>query len=182
MDETHLSAKCAQAGEDPRLSQADVDEGRPGGDPVAPGEGTSSPVGLMVGRSSVPGPYGGVAPIRSRRTFEALRRTRARGRSGPLTVAFVAQTTWSGREVAYAINRQVGNAVTRNRLRRQLRSILAGQAPTLPAGAYLVRTGPDAPQLAFDELKVAMSQALGQATRRATDRSTPVAAGGGAVR
>ena len=181
MDETHLSTQRAQAGEDPRLSEADVDEGRPGGDPVAPGEGTSSPVGLMAGRPSVPSPNRGVAPIRSRHTFEALRRTRSRGRSGPLTVAFVAQTTWSGCEVAYAINRQVGNAVTRNRLRRQLRSILAGQAPTLPAGAYLVRTGPETPQLAFDELKVAMSQALGQATRRMGDRPIAVAAGGRTV-
>ena len=166
MDETHLSTQRAQAGQDPRLSQEDVDEGRPGGDPVAPGEGTSSPVGVMAGRPPVPGPKVGLAPIRSRHTFDALRRTRSRGRSGPLSVAFVPQTSWSGSEVAYAINRQVGNAVTRNLLRRRLRSILAGQAPTLPAGAYLVRTGREAPQLAFDELKVAMSQALERATGR----------------
>jgi ribonuclease P protein component len=82
--------------------------------------------------------------------------------------------------VAYVINRQVGNAVTRNRLRRRLRSILAGQAPALPTGAYLVRTGPDAPKLAFDELKVAMTQALEQASRPTGDRSA--AAGRGVVR
>jgi len=68
--------------------------------------------------------------------------------------------------------------VTRNRLRRQLRSILAGQAPTLPAGAYLVRTGSLAPQLAFDELKVAMSRALGQATRRMDEGPIAAATGG----
>jgi ribonuclease P protein component len=71
--------------------------------------------------------------------------------------------------VAYAINRKLGNAVTRNRLRRRLRSILSGHTSSLPAGAYLVRTGPEAPLLAFDELKVAMSQALEQAVRRAED-------------
>jgi ribonuclease P protein component len=92
-------------------------------------------------------------------------------------VAFVRQRTWSGLEVAYAINRQVGNAVIRNRLRRRLRSILAGQAAALPPGAYLVRTGPRAPQLTFDELKVAMSQALDQATRRPGDRPPAVATG-----
>jgi ribonuclease P protein component len=81
--------------------------------------------------------------------------------------------------VAFAINRQVGNAVTRNRLRRRLRSILVGHAPSLPAGAYLVRADRDAPQLAFDELKVAMSRALEQATRRSADRP---AAAHGAVR
>jgi ribonuclease P protein component len=68
--------------------------------------------------------------------------------------------------VAYAINRQVGNAVTRNRLRRRLRSIVSECAADLPTGAYLVRTGSDASQLAFYELKVAMSRALEQATRR----------------
>jgi ribonuclease P protein component len=182
MDEAHLSTKCAEAGEDPRLSQEDVDEGRPGGDPVAPGEGTSSPVGVMAVRPPVPGPKKGLAPIRSRHTFEELRRTRSRGRAGPLTVAFVPQNAWSGSEVAYAINRQVGNAVIRNRLRRRLRSILAGLAPSLPAGAYLVRTGPDAPLLAFDELKVAMSRALGQATRREDGRAVVAIAGGEARR
>ena len=92
-----------------------------------------------------------------------------RGRSGPIAVTFVPQRTWSQCEVAYVINRTLGNAVTRNRLRRRLRSILAGHTPPLPAGAYLVRTGPGAPQLAFDELKVAMSQALDQVVRRADE-------------
>jgi ribonuclease P protein component len=84
--------------------------------------------------------------------------------------------------VAYAINRQVGKAVTRNRLRRRLRSILAGQAPGLPAGAYLVRTGHGAPQLTFDELKVVMTQALRQATRLAGEPSPTTGAPSGAVR
>ena len=125
----------------------------------------------MDGTASRPEHRVVVATVRSRRTFDALRRTRARGRSGPLSVAFVPQSTSSGPEVAYAINRQVGNAVTRNRLRRRLRSILAGGASDLPAGAYLIRTGPEAPQLAFDELKVAMSRALEKATSRAPARA-----------
>jgi len=172
MDETHVSAERTETGQDARLPQADVDEGRPGGDPVAPGEGTPSPVGV-TGRT---GPETALAPIRSRHTFEALRRSRRRGRSGPLTVVFVPQSTWSRCEVAYAINRKLGNAVTRNRLRRRLRSILAGLAPSLPVGAYLIRTGPGASHLAFDELKVAMSQALDQVARRIVDRTQAVGA------
>ena len=81
--------------------------------------------------------------------------------------------------MAFVINRRVGNAVTRNRLRRRLRSILAGQAPTLPAGAYLVRTAPEASQLAFDELRAAMSRALEQATRRSGARPVAGATGSG---
>jgi len=132
----------------------------------------------MAGSGSEPGPAVRPAPVRSRQTFETLRHSRERGRSGPLSVAFVPQRTWSGLEVAYAINRQVGNAVIRNRLRRRLRSVLAEHAPALPAGVYLVRAGPEAPQLTFDELKVAMRQALEQATRRSDDRPTPMAAHG----
>jgi ribonuclease P protein component len=76
------------------------------------------------------------------------------------------QKTWSKTEVAYAINRRTGNAVARNRLRRRMRAIMAEEAPTLPVGAYVVSTGPTGPMLDFDELKVAMSQALERATRR----------------
>ena len=75
--------------------------------------------------------------------------------------------------MAYAINRQVGSAVVRNRLRRRLRAIMAEQAPSLPAGAYVVRTGPGGPSLGFDELKVAMSQALEKATSGRARRSPP---------
>jgi ribonuclease P protein component len=173
MDETYLSAECAEAGEDARIPQEDVDEGRPGGDPVAPGEGTPSPVGVTFGGNT----RTALGPIRSRQTFEDLRRSRAKGRSGPLSVAFVPQSTWSRCEVAYAINRKLGNAVTRNRLRRRLRSILSGHTSSLPAGAYLIRTGTGAPMLAFDELKVAMSQALEQALRRADGPTRVTVAG-----
>lgn len=153
MDETYVPTERAQEGEDPRLPQADVDEGRPGGDPVAPGEGTPSAVGVSSG----------VGPIRSRRTFDELRRSASRGRSGPVAVSFLAQGTWSRPEVAYAINRQVGSAVVRNRLRRRLRAIVSEQASSLPVGAYVVRTGPVGASMGFNELKVAMSQALERA-------------------
>jgi ribonuclease P protein component len=162
MHETHLSAQRTQAGEDARVPQAHVYQGRPGGDPVAPGEGTPSPVGVISAES----PQWPLTPIRSRRTFEDLRRSRIRGRSGPLTVVFVPQNTWSRCEVAYAINKKLGNAVTRNKLRRRLRSILSEHATGLPAGAFLIRTDPGASSLAFNELKVAMSQALERAVGR----------------
>jgi ribonuclease P protein component len=162
MHETHLSTQRTQAGKDPRVPQAHVYQGRPGGDPVAPGEGTPSPVGVISAKS----PERALTPIRSRHTFEDLRRSRIRGRSGPLTVVFVPQTTWSRCEVAYAINKKLGNAVTRNRLRRRLRSILSDRASELPAGAYLIRADPGAPSLAFNELRVAMSQALERAVGR----------------
>ena len=113
----------------------------------------------------------GRAVIRSRRTFELLKRSSSRGRSGPLGVSFVEQPAWSRPEVAYAINRQIGSAVVRNRLRRRLRAIVSEQAASLPVGAYVVRTGPGGTSLGYDELRVAMSQALERAVGRPTGRS-----------
>jgi ribonuclease P protein component len=85
-----------------------------------------------------------------------------------LSVAYVEENAWSRPQIAFAISRQVGGAVVRNRLRRRLRAIVSGQATSLPPGAYVVRSGPGGPLLEFDELKVAMSQALEQATRSGT--------------
>ncbi|MGO8870713.1 MAG: ribonuclease P protein component [Acidimicrobiales bacterium] len=119
----------------------------------------------------------GTGPIRSRITFEELRRTRARGRSGPISVSYLEQRSWSEPQVAYGISRRLGNAVVRNRLRRRLRAIMLEEAPSLPAGAYVVHVGPSGPTLEFDELKVAMSQALERATRQASGRRSPTGAG-----
>ena len=121
--------------------------------------------------TSGPGSRRGVEPVHSRTTFAELRTGATRGRNGPLTVAFVAHPEWDRSQVAYAVNRRVGNAVTRNLLRRRLRSIIVERAPDLPVGAYVVRGGEEAPALTFDQLKVAMSQALDQATRRSAARA-----------
>jgi ribonuclease P protein component len=83
-----------------------------------------------------------------------------------LTVLFLEQKSWSEAEVSYAINRRVGTAVVRNRLRRRLKAIMTELAPSLLAGAYVVRTGPDSSTLGYEELRVAMSRAVEKATRR----------------
>ena len=168
MDEAHIPAEHTKTGQDPRIPQADVDQSRTGRDPRPPGEGTPATVGMTAGdRPSAARP----GPVRSRRTFEALRRSSSKGRSGPFTVRFLRQSAWSRTEVAYAINRRVGNAVVRNRLRRRMRAIMAEQASSLPVGAYVVSTGPGGSKMGFDELKVALSQALERATARTPARS-----------
>jgi ribonuclease P protein component len=55
-----------------------------------------------------------------------------------------------GARVAYAVNRAVGGAVDRNRVRRQLRAIV--RDTELAPGAYLVAVSPAAAKLPFDEL------------------------------
>ncbi len=122
---------------------------------------------------------GVVGRVRSDRTFAALRRSSCRGRHGPVSVSFVARPEWTRCEVAYAVNRKVGGAVVRNRLRRRMRAILAGQETGLPVGAYMVRSGPDGAMLDFDELRMAMTRAVEQATNRPAPGSRPPARGPG---
>ena len=167
MDEADLSTQRAQTRQDARISQADVDKGRPGRHPVAPGEGAPAPVGVTTG----PFRRAGVGPIRSRGTFADLRRSSSRGRSGPVSGSFGDRPDWDRPQVAYAVNRKVGNAVQRNLLRRRMRAIVSEQALGLPVGAYVVRGGREGPTLEFNELKVAMSQALEKATSRTPPRA-----------
>jgi ribonuclease P protein component len=175
MNETDLPTERAEAGQDPRVPQTDVDQGWTGGDPVAPGEGASSAVGVTGGPPAGHRRVAGVEALRSRRSFEAVRRSATRGRAGPLTVHFLEEASWSRPKVAYAISRRTGSAVVRNRLRRRLRAIMSAQAQSIPVGAYVIRTGPDGTRLGFDELKVAMSRALERAT---SGRATGTAATG----
>lgn len=68
--------------------------------------------------------------------------------------------------VAYAINRKVGTAVVRNRIRRRLREALAAldreDPGSLPVGDYLFTADASAARLPFAELK----DAVRCATRR----------------
>ena len=81
-----------------------------------------------------------------------------------MSVTFLEQDTWSRPQLAFAVSRKVGNAVVRNRLRRQLRALFTEGRRQVPLGAYLVSTGPGAAGLPFDELRKAMTEALRAAT------------------
>ncbi len=159
MDETDVPTQRAQARQNTRLSQADVDQGGARRHTVPSGEGAPAPVGVTPRRL-------GVGPVRSRETFAELRRSASRGRHGPVSASFVAHPEWDRSRVAYAVGRKVGSAVQRNRLRRRMRAIVDDLVPDLPPGAYMVRSIEGGPVLDFDELKVAMSRALDKATSR----------------
>jgi len=75
----------------------------------------------------------------------------------------------AGVRVAYAISKPVGSAVVRNRVRRRLRSILAGidRAPrSLPPGVYLVWVRPGAADSSFDELRRHLLEAIAELSAR----------------
>jgi ribonuclease P protein component len=64
--------------------------------------------------------------------------------------------------VAFAVGRQVGTAVVRNRVRRRLRA--AARDLDLQPGAYLVGAGPEAVGLPYPELQGHLAEAVRKAT------------------
>jgi ribonuclease P protein component len=55
--------------------------------------------------------------------------------------------------VAFALGRALGPAVTRNVVRRRLRSLLTEQI-TLPSGIYLLGAQPSAATTSYEQLKL----------------------------
>jgi ribonuclease P protein component len=96
--------------------------------------------------------------IRLRRNFSGFSRPTARGKSGPIRVAYVSGE--SPAAVAYAIGKHVGNAVTRNRIRRRLRALIDNRPTPLSDGFYLVKCGIGTQELTYDELHHHLEQAL----------------------
>jgi ribonuclease P protein component len=106
--------------------------------------------------------------VRDRATFNALREGR-RGHAGPVRVTWVPEPgAATPPRVALAVGRRVGPAVARNRVRRQLRAVVAELAPGLAPGAYLVayRGAPGAP---FDDLRRQVAAAATTAGALAVD-------------
>lgn len=68
--------------------------------------------------------------------------------------------------VGYAIPRQVGNAVVRNRLRRRLRAALLPRLDDLAGLDVVVNARPEAAGAAWGALDGALAQALGGARDR----------------
>ena len=149
--ETHVPAQHSQAEEEARLPQSHAHSWRQSGHPQ------SSPARPHASQRLT-------WRIRDRATFEALAGTR-RTRRGPLSVRYVAVPGDTDARVAYAIGRDAGSAVRRNRIRRRLRAAIAraearGQ---LPAGAYLLGAGPEVLTMPFTELERGLDELLGAA-------------------
>jgi ribonuclease P protein component len=110
-----------------------------------------------------------VGRIKSRAAFAELQRSRARGFSGPVKAAFTPagddETAGLFPQVSYAIGRQCGSAVVRNRLRRRAREIARAEAPSLPRGRFLVRLEPGSVALSAAEFRTDVATALRRAGR-----------------
>lgn len=100
--------------------------------------------------------------ITHRREFERLRSHGRFRRSGPLGVRAERTEDDDRVFVAYAINRSVGNAVKRNRVKRQLREIIrvADERSVIQPGRYLVVVTPEAVTTSFNELQRHMQRLI----------------------
>jgi ribonuclease P protein component len=123
-----------------------------------------------------------VGRITSRAAFVDLQRSRCRGASGPVRATFVPaddQDADAGvyPQVGYAIGRNCGEAVVRNRLRRRVREVARHCGPDLPRGRYLLRleaAAADTPPAALrTHVMRALERAAATATSTAASTSTP---------
>src|SRR6185437_1053051 len=146
--EANLPTQYAQAGEDPRLPPAHVDAGRSGDPEGQAAQGASPAHRLNAAVPVMTRPA--VGRIHERSTFRALAKPAGRATRGPVRASFVPPPPDRNLQVpavAYAISRQHGSAVVRNRLRRRLRAAARLAAPVTPAGSYLLRPVPGAADL-----------------------------------
>jgi ribonuclease P protein component len=124
MREAHVPAQQPETEEDTRFPRAHAHPRRPGRDQGPAPAGPFPALGLIL-------------PVRARATFQALSRARRRT-AGVVTLRFVPGAPGDEPRLAVATGRTIGNAVTRNRVRRRLRAAVMAHRDDLVGGAYLV--------------------------------------------
>ncbi len=109
--------------------------------------------------------------LRRRTDFDTVVRGGQRVGHGPLAVHVC--TGMYATSVGFVVSRAVGNAVTRNRVTRQLRHLMRDRYGSLPSGTgVVVRALPAAAGRSSDELGDALDRALARALTRASDRTS----------
>ena len=148
MREEDVPAQQPEAKEDPWVSQPDAHSRRPRRDCSPAQQGPRQSLCLIW-------------RIRDRAEFRAVARARRR-RQGPVEVtSCVLGSSTEPPRVAYAVGRNVGNAVVRNRVRRRLRAAVAKHVQALtPGWGYLVRASASAADMTFSELDDAVRATL----------------------
>ncbi|WP_147795081.1 ribonuclease P protein component [Cellulomonas sp. Y8] len=118
------------------------------------------------------------AAHRMRRSADFERAVRGGARAGrsTLVVHLVTRTDpGPGPAVGFVVSKGVGNAVTRNRVKRRLRALATERLGTLPADADLVvRALAPAAEADYATLGRELDGALRTASRRRAERDAPV--------
>ena len=107
--------------------------------------------------------------------FEQAVRRGARGGRDTLVVHLTTRTDHSpsGPVVGLVVSKSVGNAVTRNVVKRRLRELVRSRLSSLPSTACIVvRALPPAAERPYAALGADLDSALGGAQRRAAQRQS----------
>lgn len=83
-------------------------------------------------------------------------------RRGGMSCRWIPDPSLLHPKVAYALSRQVGSAVRRNRLRRQLRAIVNSCAQEIPSGWILLSLSPRLSTASTEQLRLLFTEILGQ--------------------
>jgi ribonuclease P protein component len=149
--EAYLPAQQSPPSPQARFPCAHEHPCRSRGAEVPPGQGPDPTFGL-------------IDRVRERDAFVRLRRDGVRVRTDPLWCSFVLDPDLVPPQVAFAIGRAVGSAVSRNRLRRRLRVVLAGC--DVPPGLYLVGARVPACEQTFAELDATVCSLIDKVRRQ----------------
>jgi ribonuclease P protein component len=154
MREEDVSAEQPEAEKEARIPPSDAYARGTGGAAASSVQGPDAPLRLIW-------------RIRDRASFRALARARRR-RRGALTVTSVPTGFLSDPpRVAFAVDRRVGTAVARNRVRRQLRMAVRANADLLrPGHAYLVGASSASRQTPFRDLESTLRATLAEEADR----------------
>ena len=97
--------------------------------------------------------------------FSLAIRTGRRAGSGTLVVHLARPDSGDRARVGFVVSRAVGNAVTRNRVKRRLRELVRSQADVLPSGSVLVvRALPASAGASYAELRADLARCLTRVT------------------
>jgi ribonuclease P protein component len=116
---------------------------------VSPGKG-SSPAFRLIGR------------IRHREVFSRLSKEGTYVRSQGLWCSLLLDGSLENPHIGYAIGRQVGGAVERNRIKRQLRALFEAKSSQLRPGWYLVGVTPQVAGSSWNHIGVLVDRLIGQ--------------------
>jgi ribonuclease P protein component len=155
-EQAHVPAEQSPPRKDPWFPAAHAHSCRPSHPRCSPPKGPSGPVGLTSPGNGIP-VLPAASRLRRRPDFSATMRLGRRVSRPRLVVHLaVAETGGMASRAGFVVPRAVGGAVVRNRIRRQLRHLVAPRLAVLPAGSRLVvralptAAGATAVQLAAD--------------------------------
>lgn len=94
-----------------------------------------------------------ISSLGSKSSFEKLSRLGKRARSKDLSLLYRVDDGLNSVNVAYSVGKKVGKAVTRNKVKRRLRSVFHEFANELPNGDYLLMVKPSIVDRRFQELR-----------------------------